>query len=81
MVTMSLQSKQATEDAARDGPQFCLLSVPRCFSHRNEVRFALALVDALGIIAARRGLCRVQYLHAIVLQAALAEARNCSPVS
>jgi hypothetical protein len=30
----------------------------------------------LGIIAARRGLCRVQYLHADVLQAALAGARK-----
>lgn len=47
-------------------------------SHRNnEVgRLGFALIDALGIIAARRGLCRVQYLHAVVLQAALAEARK-----
>jgi hypothetical protein len=52
------------------------------FTHRNEERaWRLALVDALGIIAAARGLCRVQYLHADVLQAALAEARKRPPVS
>jgi hypothetical protein len=67
MVILSLHSEQAIEDAAREGPQSCLLSVPRCFSHRNGVRFALALVDALGIIAARRGLCRVQYLPRSVI--------------
>jgi hypothetical protein len=52
------------------------------FTHRNgEVGWRFALVDALGIIAARRGLCRVQYLHADVLQAALAEARKSPAVS
>lgn len=51
------------------------------FTHRNEeVAWGFALVDALGIIAAPRGLCRVQYLHADVLQAALAEARKSPPV-
>ena len=47
-------------------------------SHRNDEvgRLGFALIDALGIIAARRGLCCVQYLHAVVLQAALAEARK-----
>ena len=49
------------------------------FAHRAALLIALALVHALGVIAAHRGLCRVQYLRAAVSVAALAEAASAPP--
>lgn len=43
--------------------------------HGTEVASHSLLGHALGVIAALRGLCRVQYLHAVVSVAALAEGR------
>ena len=70
----------AREGKKKEGQQRLLCQYRRvvacCFSPTPQWRGRfcrkLALVDALGITAGRRGLCRVQYLHAVVLQAARA---------
>jgi len=49
------------------------------FRTPRSLLIALALVHALGVIAAHRGLCRVQYLRAAVSVAALAEAASAPP--